>query len=98
MNAPRPLILLGWLFLGLFLAARCEADTLRIGCGEYSSARGHSVRLGSYIAYWYLPGVYNSEDACGDAADAWLAHNYHGGVYTDGSRVLVQCWCERVKP
>ena len=87
MTAPRPVIWLGGLFVALFLAARCEAaDTFRIRCGEYSSARGHAVTLGSYIAYWELPLTYTTEAACGDGADAWLAHGYHGNVLPDGSR------------
>lgn len=89
----------GWLYFAAFLAlgftASAHADTWHIHCGEHLSAAHH---LGTYIAYWQLETTYTTEQACGDGADVWLAHNYHGGVLPDGSRVLVQCWCERVRP
>lgn len=89
---------LGWLafaaFLALGFAPGAHADAFTIHCGEHLTAAHH---LDSYIAYWQLDQVYATEQACDDSAQWWVDHNYHGGVLPDGSRVLVQCWCERVK-
>lgn len=86
-----------YLIVGLVQSAHAADPGYFIRCVEYTSARGHMLRLRSYVAYWDLEAIYPTDSACDAAAGSWVDTHYHGNVLPDGSRALVQCWCERVQ-
>ena len=98
LDRARGMVSLGWLYVIAFVllgfTASAHADSYRVHCGEHLTQAHH---LDHYVSDWWLPIPYATESACDDGAQWWVDHNYHGGVLPDGSRVLVQCWCERVK-
>lgn len=58
----------------------------------YSSAKGHGLRLGDYLASFRLPGG-ESEDECETRGKDAL-ESFRGGVLPDGSRLLPMYSCE----